>query len=53
MKTVFTTDLIRYLARTHGRSQAHYRHALAELLEGITEQLAYGHRVKLIGFGSF
>lgn len=51
--TVFTTDLIRYLARTHGRTQAHYRQALTELLEGITEQLTYGHRVQLTGFGSF
>jgi DNA-binding protein HU-beta len=30
-----------------------YHHALTDLLEGITEQRAHGHRVQLIGFGSF
>lgn len=52
-KTVYTTDLIRSLARTHGRSQAQYRQTLAEILEGITGHLAHGHQVHLIGFGSF
>lgn len=50
---VHTTDLIRSLAHMHGPSQAHYRRALAELLEGITLHLAHGQRVQLIGFGSF
>jgi DNA-binding protein HU-beta len=52
MNAVFTTDLIRYLARTHGRSEAHYRQAVNDVLNGITEQRAHGHRVQLIGFGS-
>jgi DNA-binding protein HU-beta len=50
---MYTTDLIRYLARTHGRSQEHYRQALADIIDGITTQLTDGHRVQLIGFGSF
>lgn len=50
---LYSTELVRSLARKHRRSQTHYRTALTEILDGITEQLARGHRVTLIGFGTF
>ncbi len=50
---MYTTDFIRYLAHKHRRYQAPYRQALRDILEGITDQLAHGQRVQLIGFGTF
>lgn len=50
---LFGTDLIRQLSTKHRRSRAHYRTALTEILEDITEQLARGHHLTLTGFGTF
>jgi len=50
---LYTTDLVRGLAKRHRRSQAHYRTALTEILEGITSQLERGHSVQLTGWGTF
>ncbi len=48
-----STKLIQFLAKKHRRSQAHYRAALTEILDGITERLVRGHSLTLIGFGTF
>src|SRR5436305_852083 len=47
------TDLIKHLAKKNRRPQEHYQVALAEILEGIQEQLAQGKEVALTGFGTF
>lgn len=50
---IYTTELIRRLAHRHGRTQDHYRQALAEIIGGIAEALAAGDTVQLTGFGTF
>jgi DNA-binding protein HU-beta len=50
---LYTSDMIRGLVKRHRRSQAHYRTALAEILEGITSQLERGHSIQLTGWGTF
>ncbi len=50
---LYSTDLMRQLATKHRRSQAHYRAALTEITAAITEQLARGHHLTLVGFGTF
>jgi DNA-binding protein HU-beta len=49
----YTTDLIRHLAKANRRPQAHYRSALSEILDGITQHLDVGHTLTLTGFGTF
>jgi nucleoid DNA-binding protein len=49
----YTTDLIKHLSAKNRRSQAHYRTALTEILDGITQQLADGHSLQITTFGTF
>ncbi len=46
-------ELIKHLAKKHRRSQQHYRTAITEIFESITEKLADGKEIQLIGFGTF
>lgn len=45
--------LITYLAKKNRRPQSHYREAISEILAGITDKLADGKEVRLLGFGTF
>jgi nucleoid DNA-binding protein len=50
---VYKTDLMRTLAKKHRRTQAHYAAALTEIFDGIREELASGHSVSILEFGTF
>jgi DNA-binding protein HU-beta len=44
---------IAYLSKKNRRPQSHYREALAEILEGIQDQLKAKKHIRFIGFGTF
>jgi DNA-binding protein HU-beta len=45
--------LINHLAKTNRRPKRHYEEAFSEIFTAISEQLAKGKPVQIIGFGTF
>jgi nucleoid DNA-binding protein len=50
---LYRHHLLKSLSEQHKRPQSHYARALSEILDMITQQLAAGHSVTLICFGTF
>jgi nucleoid DNA-binding protein len=46
-------EFIRSLAKKNRRPKSHYRTAIAEICDGLQEQLAKGKEVGFLGFGTF
>jgi nucleoid DNA-binding protein len=46
-------EFIRFLAKKNRRPKSHYRTAIDEICDGITEQLSKGKDVGFLGFGYF
>ena len=44
---------IQYLSKKNRRPQSHYREAVAEILDGIQDQLKVGKHIHFLGFGGF
>ena len=44
---------IRFLAKKNRRPQSHYDTAIAEIFDGLQEQLSQGKDVRFLGFGTF
>src|SRR5579863_8601122 len=50
---LYKTDLVRKLSAKNRRTQAHYNDAIEEVFTAIGEQVANGHSVAILGFGTF